>query len=177
LTEGPQDQFVPIAEVVKAVGLQGEMKLYHLLNWHEPLLDSPYLTEESGRAMRVTHHRAASTGTIVGLAGCRGRQDAQGYVGKRLGFQRSRYEEPDFPRPARGLPFRFLLREVALKAGGCLGVVTEVRLYGNQLTLVIPREGREVLIPAVPPILIADDGMTGPLMVDPPEGLLDVFTD
>ena len=35
----------------------------------------------------------------------------------------------------------------------------------------------ETLIPALPPILRPDDGLDGVLVIDPPEGLLDVAGD
>jgi 16S rRNA processing protein RimM len=75
------------------------------------------------------------------------------------------------------LPFRFLGRPVDMTDGTTIGKVEEVRLYGAQFTLVLPFEGRQVLIPAVPPILRPDDALDGPLVIDPPEGLLDVAGD
>ena len=50
----------------------------------------------------------------------------------------------------------------------------EVRLYGAQYTLIVPRGLAEIMIPAVPAILVAEDGLDGPLTVTLPEGLLDV---
>jgi hypothetical protein len=40
--------------------------------------------------------------------------------------------------------------------------------------LVVPVEGGEILVPSVEPILRFDDALEGPLVIDPPEGLLDV---
>ncbi len=168
------EEFVPIAEVVKAVGLSGEVKLYQLLDWYEPLLASEYLVWEDGQPVTVIQYRAQGGGTVVALAACADREHAEALCGRRLGFYRRRYLECGFPKPATGLPFRYLGREVLLPAGQRLGVVNEVRRYGNQITLVVLVAGREVLIPAVPPILRPDRELTGPLLIDPPEGLLDV---
>ena len=58
-----------------------------------------------------------------------------------------------------------------------VGTVNEVRFTGGGFLLVIPdpREvGKEILIPAVEPILRSDEGLEGVLVIDPPEGLLDV---
>jgi hypothetical protein len=52
-----------------------------------------------------------------------------------------------------------------------------VRLAGGQLLLVVPDDAGEILIPAVAPILRPDDGLEGDLVVDLPEGLLDVNRD
>ena len=82
-----------------------------------------------------------------------------------------------FPRPPEGLPFRYLGRDVVTRAGEAIGEVEEVRFTGSQYLLVIPSRdgtGPEILIPAVAPILVEDDGVGGPLVIDPPEGLLDV---
>jgi len=167
-------EFVPIAEVVKPVGLKGDMKLYALLDWHEPLLASAYLIWDDGTTARVLRRRDHASGAIVGLAGCEDREAARARCGRRLGFRRKDYLREGFPRPPAGLPFRYLGREVRLVAGGLVGQVDEVRRYADQITLVVLREGREVLIPAVVPILKTDEGLEGPLLIDPPEGLLDV---
>ncbi len=55
--------------------------------------------------------------------------------------------------------------------------MTEVRYTGSNYLLVIDdpsRPGIEVLVPAVEPILRNDEGLEGPLVLDPPEGLFDV---
>jgi 16S rRNA processing protein RimM len=169
--------WIAIAEVVKAVGLKGEVKLYHLIDFHAPLLESAYLQWDDGSAARVTHQRSAKGGTAVALAAVRDRSAAEALVGRELGFARQSYLEPDFPRPPAGLPFRYLDREVVTAGGDAVGVVDEVRRYGAQVILVVPRGGREVLIPAVAPILRPDDGLVGPLVIDPPEGLIDAAGD
>ena len=64
------DAFVPIADVVKAVGLRGEVKLYPLLDFHEPLLETGYLTWEDGSAVRLEKARPAGSCVAVKPAGC-----------------------------------------------------------------------------------------------------------
>jgi hypothetical protein len=49
-----------------------------------------------------------------------------------------------------------------------------VRLAGHQFLLVIPVGDGEILVPAVEPILQPDHRLDGALVIDPPEGLLDV---
>lgn len=61
--------------------------------------------------------------------------------------------------------------------GQVVGLVDEVRRAGAQYLLVIPDGAREILIPALPPILRPEDELTGQLVIDPPEGLLDVQRD
>ncbi|HOX26785.1 MAG TPA: hypothetical protein PLL30_06350 [Candidatus Krumholzibacteria bacterium] len=167
------DGFVPIAEVVKAVGLRGEVKLYPLLDFHAPLLGTDFLVWQDGDRARIEAVRPSGACVTVKAAGCADRDAAEAMVGRQLGFQRADYLAADFPRPADGLPFRYLGRPVALRGGEVLGPVREVRRYATQVLLVVEHGGREVLIPAVAPILEPDAGLDGTLVVDPPEGLLD----
>ena len=171
------DRFIVIGEIVKAIGLKGELKLYPLIDYHEPLLDSPYLVWGDGTGVDVERHRQAGSCEAVKIRQVSDRSSADSYLGREVGFMRENYREPDFPRPAGGLPFRFLDREVATVAGEIVGNVSEVRFTGSGYVLVIPdsREGaKEILIPAVEPILAINDDLEGTLVIDPPEGLLDV---
>lgn len=167
------DEFVPIADVVKAVGLKGEVKLYPLLNFHAPLLASDVLVWNDGSSAPLERSRPSGGCVAVKPLGCDDRNAAEAMVGRQIGFPRDAYADAAFPRPAEGLPFRFLGRDVQLADGGSLGTVQEVRRYAAQVLLVIEHEGREVMIPAVDPILLDDGGLEGPLVVDPPEGLFD----
>lgn len=173
MTERAHDGFVPVAEVVKAVGLRGEVKLYPLINWHAPLLEGAFLEWADGAALRVVAQRQDRGGVVVGLEGVDDRAGAERLVGREIGFLRARYQEADFPKPRDGLPFRFVGRPVVTAAGQSVGRVCEVRRYASQLLLVIARGAEEVLVPAVAPILRPDEGMSGPLVIDPPAGLLD----
>ncbi len=169
--------FVPVAEVVKAVGMKGEVKLYTLLDWYGPLLDSGYLEWGDGAVFAPESWRPSGECVVVKVAGLDGRDAAEAAVGRTVGFLRSRYAEPDFPRPDGGLPFRWLDREVRTVDGELVGTVDEVRRHGAQFTLVIPSTRGELLIPALPPILQPDPGIEGVLVIDPPKGLLDVAGD
>ncbi|MBE0565832.1 MAG: PRC-barrel domain-containing protein [Krumholzibacteria bacterium] len=169
------DAFVAIGEVVKAVGLRGEVKLYPLLDFHEPLLDSGFLVWQDGTAAGILRHRPTGGGCVaLLLEGSEGRDRAEELVGRELGFLRASYLDPAFPRPRGGLAFRYLGRRVVTATGDEIGTVDEVRRAGGPLLLVVPDGRGEILIPAVAPILRPDDGLEGDLVVDVPEGLLDV---
>jgi 16S rRNA processing protein RimM len=169
------DRFIAIGEIVNAVGLRGELKFYPLLDFHEPLLASPFLVWSDGETAPITRHRVMSGG-CWGLAvrSVVGREAAEAMIRRELGFMASSYVDPAFPKPDGGLPFRWLEREVVTGDGVVVGIVDEVRRIGAQFMLVIPEGGGEILVPALAPILRPDDGLTGPLVIDPPEGLLDV---
>ncbi len=167
------DTFVAIAEVVKAVGLRGEVKLYPLIDFHAPLLDSPYARWADGSDFVVERARPSGDCVVVKLRGSDDRDTAENLVGREIGFARADYAAADFPRPPEGLPFRYLDRPVVTVAGEDVGPVVEVRRYATQVILIVAHDGREVMIPAVSPILRPDGELAGPLVVDPPRGLLD----
>jgi len=171
------DDFVLIADVVKAVGLKGEIKLYPMLDLYEPLLEGDWLIWDDGSEFRPLQWRVHGPCHVTTVAGVNDRNQADARVGRKVGFLRSRYSDPGFPRPEGGLPFRWLGRPVHDTTGEVLGEVHQVRRYGPQFTLAIMRNEREVLIPAVAPILVDGDGLEGPIIVDPPKGLLDVAGD
>jgi len=168
-----EDEFVAVAEVVRAVGLHGEFRLQPLHDWYAPLLGSPYLRWLDGAPFAATGARPDGEGAVVRTADCLDRVAAEARVGRAIGFLRSSYAEPAFPKPPEGLPFRFLGRPVVTAGGAAVGTVAETRRYAGRLVLVIERRGREVLVPAVAPILRPDDGLVGPLVIDPPPGLID----
>jgi len=168
------NQFVAMAEVVKAVGLKGELKLYPLLDFFAPVLDSRFVVWEDGSPVQVAGHRPAGACEVMRLTACGTREGAEDLVGRRLGFARGSHLDPAFPRPDGGLPFRWLGRRLVTVAGEAVGDVGEVRWTGGQYLLVVQTGRGEVLIPAVAPILAADSGLDGDLVIDPPRGLLDV---
>jgi 16S rRNA processing protein RimM len=168
------DRFVRIGEVVKAIGLKGEVKLYPLLDFFEPLLESGFLVWQDGTPAPIKNHRQAGSCYALRLAGIDGRDAADGMIGRELGFDSASYLDPEFPRPDEGLPFRYLGRQVETTDGQIVGTVDEVRVGGALYLLVVPSGEGEILIPSVEPILRFDDELEGPLVIDPPEGLLDV---
>ncbi len=166
--------FVSVGEIVKAIGLKGELKLYPLLDYFAELLDSPFVVWQDGSDAKILHHRQAGSCVAIKVTGVNDRNGADRMIGRELGFLRSSYEKEAFPKPEGGLAFRYLGREVRTSGGESVGIVAEVRLAGGQHLLVIPDGGQEILIPAVSPILQPDEGLEGFLTVNPPEGLLDV---
>jgi len=171
------DRFVAIGEVVKAVGLKGEVKLYPLIDYWPDLLDSRFIVWADGSPVEVVNCRPTGNCEAIRVAGVSDRNGAEDLVGREIGFLRENYTDPDFPRPAGGLPFRYLGRTAVTVSGDDVGTVTEVRFTGSNHLLVIAdpkRPGVEILVPAVAPILKPDDALEGELVIDPPEGLFDV---
>ena len=175
--ETAPNRFVIIGEIVKAIGLKGEIKLYPLLDFHRQLLQSRYLVWQDGTRAEIARHRQAGSCEALKLREVNDRNAAEAMVGRELGFMSHSYLAADFPKPDEGLPFRWLGREVQTTDGQSIGIVDEVRVAGAGYMLVLPdpeQAGKSLMIPAVAPILKPEDGLTGVLIIDPPEGLFDV---
>ena len=138
------------------------------------MLDSDYLVWQDGSPASLKSHRQAGSCYALKCADVNDRNAAESMTGRELGFMSNSYLAEDFDRPGAGLPFRYLGREVHTVDGQVIGTVEEVRLGGALYLLVVPGESGEILIPSVEPILRFDDELEGPLVIDPPEGLLDV---
>jgi len=172
-----ENQFVVVGELVKAIGLKGEIKLYPLLNYFEGLLKSNYLVWADGSPAEISKHRQAGACRAIKVPEVYDRDGAEAMVGRKLGFMSHSYLAADFPKPEEGLPFRWLGRDVVTVAGEAVGVVDEVRVAGAGYMLVLAdreQAGNRLMIPALAPILQPEDGLSGTLIVDPPEGLFDV---
>ena len=112
---------------------------------------------------------------VAKFAGCDDRDAAEAMVGRELGFDREDYLAPDFPRPPEGLAVP-LPRPAGGDHGGRDGGRRWTRCDATRprCSWSCSASGREVLIPAVAPILRPDAGLDGPLVIDPPAGLLEV---
>jgi 16S rRNA processing protein RimM len=62
---------------------------------------------------------------------------------------------------------------VRTRAGRAVGVVTDVRHYGQDLLVVRHPDGEEYLVPFVRAIVPEVDVAGGLIVIDPPPGLLD----
>lgn len=163
-----------MGQVVKAIGLKGELKFYPFMDYSNELLDSPYAVWQDGSSAGIRRYRQAGSCIAVSVDGVGNRNDAETMIGREIGFLRSSYLEDDFPIPDGGLAFRYVGREVRTTDGTSVGVVDEVRLAAGVHLLVIGEGDKAILIPAVSPILEMNDSLDGDLIIDPPEGLLDV---
>jgi 16S rRNA processing protein RimM len=64
--------------------------------------------------------------------------------------------------------------QVLLQSGDLIGVVSEIVKLPGQDLLSVNKDGKEVLIPMVKQIIVSIDVETKRIVVNPPEGLLDV---
>ena len=83
-------------------------------------------------------------------------------------------ELPDLTDPDSFYDHQLVGLAAVLPDGSELGEVTSVRHEGTELLVVRRTDGRELLVPFVSAIVPEVDLAAGRLVVDPPEGLLDL---
>lgn len=164
-----------MAEIVKAVGLKGEVKVLPGGDFSEPVLASEFLRREEPdgwKPARVERARWKGETVIVKLAGIDGRSAAEQIVGQWLGFAVGDYDHPRFPRPDEPAPFLYHGVSVITVDGEDLGTVEEVMTLPANMVLVVRGERGELLIPVIPPVVREFDRDAGRLTIELLEGLV-----
>jgi 16S rRNA processing protein RimM len=174
--------FVEMGEIVRAVGLRGEVKLLISGDFDEAVMASEFLTlrEQSGAQSRAKILRSRWKGEtlVVGLEGLNDRNAAEAAVGGILGFSEEDYGHADFPRPEGHLPFVYGDLEVVDVSGERLGSVEEVLcLPANRVLRVRRPDGSEALVPVIPPVVRELDLVAKRLVIEPLPGLFDEDAD
>ncbi|HEX7880081.1 MAG TPA: ribosome maturation factor RimM, partial [Candidatus Eisenbacteria bacterium] len=116
-------------------------------------------------------HRGAA---LVRFEGVTDRDRAEELVGGTLAIPR----EELLPAPEGTIYVADLIGLAVVTAGGePVGTLTAVYPGAGHDVYGVEREGREVLIPAVEPIVVELDMDARRLVIDPPDGLLDIGVD
>ena len=167
-----------MAEITRAVGLRGELKLAGYGDFDLGILESRYLLLRlrSGeeRPARLASWRHQGESVVVRLTDVEDRTAAESLVGAGLGFRAEDYDRPDFPRPTPPSPFTYEGLKVVTTSGELVGEVAEVLLWPGQRMLRVRRPAAaDALVPAVPPILVSLDRAACRVVIEPIPGLLD----
>ena len=164
-----------LGELVKAVGLRGEVKLRESQDFWVEALESGKLalSTPGGRcAVGVVSQREHKPGTrVLRLEGVEDREAAEALVGAEivLGLVGLDVSEA---KSLRSYQLRGL--RVLLPDGRVLGDVTDVLDLPAHDVLVVHGDGRDYLIPGVPEIVRGVDLESGHVRVEPPPGLLEL---
>lgn len=167
---------VPVGEIVKPQGIRGEVKIYPFSGTPENFslygkillvrppdgLPQPYEL----RSCRIHGHFAVAT-----LLGVDDRTAAEALTGCTVLVERHA-----LPATAAGEFYWHDLQGmmVVTAAGQHLGRVSSMLPTGAHDILVVTGTGREYLIPAINGFVVEIDAEAGRIVVDPPEGLLEI---
>jgi len=122
------------------------------------------------RSIRMTECRVHRGAALVSFEGVEDREAAEDLVGGTLSIPRSEL----LPAPDDSYYVADLMGlTVVTVAGETVGPLTAVYPGGGHDVYGVDKGGREVLIPAVEPIVVDIDLATRRMTIDPPEGLLD----
>lgn len=170
--------FVAMAELVRPVGLRGELRALLLDDFLEAVLSTPFARlARPGQPpieARLDGHRWQGQLLVVKLRGVDDRTGAEQSVGARLGFSADDYDGDDFPRPEQPLPFVYRGLRVLTEDGREVGTVAQVLAMPSSLVLRVERPGAsEALVPVVPELVPRVDRAHGLVVVRAIPGLLD----
>jgi 16S rRNA processing protein RimM len=124
-------------------------------------------------ALRITSARIQRGRPIVGIAGFESITDAQSLAGKELRIPRAEQQSlPDGSYYTHAL----MGCEVRTRDDDVVGIVTDVEHAGGISRLLVRQAGGddEIDIPLVDPICVQVDTAAKVVVVDPPEGLLEL---
>lgn len=179
MPDDSNDGFATIGKILAPHGLDGTVKVYPYTDFPERCHDLDEVTVALGRERRRMHvERASVFGRfwLIGLAGI-GDRDAAGRL--RDGLLQIPLSSR-VPLPDGYYYFDQLVGlEVFTSAGELLGRITGVIATGGHDLYVLQPDGlpvkeKEILLPAVKEFIKEIDPGRGRMVVDPPEGLLDL---
>jgi 16S rRNA processing protein RimM len=125
----------------------------------------------AGATLQVAAKRWHSGQLLVAFAGITDRTAAGELTGSWLSVDSSQLPAP--PDPDEFRDHELIGLSVRTQAGQEVGVVTDVRHYGQDLLVVRHPDGEEYLVPFVRAIVPEVDVAAGLIVIDPPPGLLD----
>lgn len=169
------EQMVLVGRIARPHGVRGQV----IVN---PETDFPAERFAAGNVLIVeqagaqTERRIASVRfhqgrPIIALTGVETMNDAEALAGAELKMPASALA----PLPARTFYRHDLVGcEVRTRDGQTVGKVTDVEGTLERSHLVIARQGGEVLVPMVDGICVAIDPAAKTIVIDPPEGLLEL---
>ncbi|WP_034623954.1 ribosome maturation factor RimM [Maridesulfovibrio hydrothermalis] len=166
-----------VAEVVKSHGLRGEVCI-------DSHADSPFLFSEvpclylakkgqKPRRFVVRSTRKHKGRMLIIFDGIDDRDQADSLRGMEVMIR-----EGDLPRSSEEDVFMYELEglSVELEDGAVVGTISDFIMAPGQETWVITSsEGKEILFPAVEEFVLSVDLESQKVVIDPPEGLIDLY--
>ena len=167
-------RLIPFGEIVTTHGLDGWLKLYPFNPETTALssIDKIYI-EEGGQnsAYELESSKPYRQQFLIKLRGVDGIANGQKYVGLVVSVA-----EESLPKLAPGefYLYQAVGLEVVDGAGTRLGTITRIWATAGGQFYVVQNGNKELLIPAVKEIVERVDFVAGKMIINPPEGLLDL---
>lgn len=171
-----QPGFIPVGGVVKAHGIRGEFGIRSYADSPALFDEAPlFLSDGKGRPrpIEVTSWRAHKDLILMTSPQVADRDQAEALRGMELLVR-----ETDLPELEEGEHYLHELIgcRVTLQDGSEVGELKGFYETGEQDTWVIENgEGVEILLPAVPEFVLDIDLDAEAIVIEPPEGLLDLY--
>ncbi len=170
-------RLVELGRVQKPHGLKGELCI-------ELYADSPFLFEgikrvylqlpgKKPKPCELLEWRPHQGRALILVDRCQGRDQAEAWRGAEVLARERDLPEPDedevSPEELIGLP-------VVHANGTRVGTLADIQdVAGQELWFIHDDEGREILLPAVEEFVLDIDLDEGVIVIDPPEGLLELY--
>lgn len=172
---GEDEERISIARIARPQGIRGEVIADLLTDFPERFatLEIAHLRWPDGRVEKLALERARihKGRVLLKFAGCEDRDAAERF--RDASVMVTREELVELPADT-WYDFELVDCDVRTTEGVNLGRVVEIHRYGAAPLLVVKDEAREVLIPLAHSICVEIDPANKRIVVDPPEGLLDL---
>ena len=173
----PGGTLVAVGEVLRPWGLQGEVRVRPLTdrpkerftNLHECVLWEP--RPDRREPCRIASCRFEGESLLVRMEGVSSPEDARRFTGRLLAVA----QEDVLPAPeGHFYPWEMAGAVVETRDGRRVGEFVRVEGSEGQPLWVVAEGGREHLVPAVPEIVVDVNVAERRIVIDPPEGLLEL---
>ncbi len=168
-------QHVVVGKVAKPHGVKGEVKIYPYSQ--NPRDFKAYKSlilvneEDEKTSYNIEQCRSQPPFAVLRLEGINDREGSESLKGSEVWV-----EKKTLPKPPNGAYFRHDLEglEVAKKNGQQVGILTTFMPSTAHPIMVVKDDQHEYLIPVVDEFIVSLDITAGTLVIDPPEGLLEI---
>lgn len=171
----PGGEWIEIGATGRAHGVRGELRVHVARRYHDaiPRLEKIYIARNEGepRPAVIESVRRNREVYLVRLDLAPDRTAAEGFRGAALYAKPEELEEAGCEGP---FPEQMAGMAVRTESGETIGTVAGVDEYPAGDMLLVMDGERELLIPAVPPIVVSVDVEKREIVVAPPPGLLEL---
>ena len=166
---------VVLGDLVKPIGLKGDLKLREAADFWEGALASQklqLLLDGARRPVHIASNRSLGRGLRrTSFLEITDRNASESVIGSQLIVE---LPDEQIEAPPALRPFQVTGFQVHHKDGSFLGTVEDLVHMPAHSVFVVQGAAKHYMIPYVPAIVVAVDQQAQNIVIDPPEGLLDL---